>query len=66
MIKVYIIESSNSAAIAAAGDGSQSRLQVEPDSSEMGVFGGVSFFFFVGVFFFFFVFPFFKLMFIFI
>eukprot|EP00434_Breviolum_minutum_P009105 symbB.v1.2.008020.t1/scaffold498.1/size458234/12 len=29
MIKVYIIESSNAAAIAAAGDGSQSRLQVD-------------------------------------
>lgn len=44
MIKVYIIESSNTAAIAAAGDGSQSRLQVERDGSEW--FLGVLVFFF--------------------
>ena len=57
MIKVYIIESSNAAAIAAAGDGSQSRLQVERDGSEwfLGCFGGV-FCFCVCVF----VFPFFS------
>ena len=43
MIKVYIIESSNAAAIAAAGDGSQSRLQAGLDWFQMvfGCFGGV-------------------------
>ena len=51
MIKVYIIESSNAAAIAAAGDGSQSRLQVERDGSEW----------FLGVLVVFFFFPFFRL-----
>lgn len=60
MIKVYIIESSNAAAIAAAGDGSQSRLQVERDGSEwfLGVLV-VFFVFFVCVF----VFPFFSVFF---
>ena len=47
MIKVYIIESSNAAAIAAAGDGSQSRLQVGLHWFQMvfGYFGGVFLFF---------------------
>lgn len=50
MIKVYIIESSNTAAIAAAGDGSQSRLQVERDGSEWFLGVLVFFFFFSFVF----------------